>query len=250
LEYFLVKINQPSVIAGVLIVVAISIAWINNASRSSISGNTQSETAGNVGTEGNANSFQLKPASTGNAGQEVPRIVQNMNSSQVNQEGAVNAPDLGRLVKGLEDKVAADPSNVNNKLLLAQTYNELGMQNKAIKTMRAIQKEQPNDGRTNLIFVSILSRSNDQKNLKESLSIMDKLSKDKTIKQYLVNLYRGDSLIRMQDHAGALKYWKLALKEMPSEDNRRAIIEQRIANLGTTPSDKKVSNPKAAGGKS
>ena len=242
------KIKQPFVIAGLLIVVAIGIVLVNQTSHSSLSTIAQAD-APQADTPSKTNPFHLKP--TDSAGQNMPRIMQNMNnSSQASQEGAVNAPGLDSLVKGLEDKVAADPRNVNNKILLAQTYNELGMQDKALTIMQAMRKEQPNDGRTNLILVSILSRSNDQNNLKESLSILDKLSQDKTVTQYLVNLYKGDSLMRMKDQAGALKYWKLALKDMPASDNRRAIVEQRIANLSQDNAGKDGDNTKDKSNKS
>jgi predicted negative regulator of RcsB-dependent stress response len=105
------------------------------------------------------------------------------------------------------------------------------MQDKALAGMRELQKEKPEDARVSLILSSMLSRSNDESKLKESLTILDKLSGDKTIQQYLVNMYKGDALIRTQDHDGALKHWKLALEDMPSADNRRAILEKRIADL-------------------
>lgn len=220
-------IKQPFVIAIVLVLVAVVIVWATQ-KPSKTTGDTA--VAEDTNAQGSAGNIQLKPPTTAAAGQNTPKIVQSMSGQQ--QEGRVTAPGLESLVAGLEKKVEADPS-VSNRLLLAQTYNELGMQDKALTGMRALQKENPDDGRVNLILSSMLSRSNDEAKLKESLTLLDKLDGDKTVQQYLVDLYKGDALIRVQDHDGALKHWKLALEKMPQADNRRAILEKRIADLST-----------------
>ena len=113
------------------------------------------------------------------------------------------------------------------------------MQDKALAEMRTLQKDNPDNGRVSLILGSILSQSNDQESLKESLPLLEKASGDKTIQQYLVNMYKGDALIRLQDHDGALKHWKMALEEMPQADNRRAKLEQRINELSKKDNNKK-----------
>lgn len=238
-------IKQPFVIAIVLIAVAIVVIWVNEKSSSpetnvASEAGTNAESAINPGTPAGTSSapVELKPQTPG---QNTPRIIANMNEQQA--PGSVSAPGLENLLKGLEDKVAADPTNVNNRLLLAQTYNELGMQDKALVELRSLQKDNPDSGRINLILGSLLSVSSDQEKLKESLTLLDKASGDKTIQQYLVHMYRGDALIRMQDHEGALEQWKLALKDMPPADNRRARLEQRISELSAM--DNKKQEPQA-----
>jgi len=231
-------IKQPFAIAIAIIGIAILIIWANQ-KPSPDSNQTTAQSGQDTGESGNtaSESMQLKPPTTVNSGQNTPRIVANMNQQQ-QSPGSVSAPGLEGLVKGLEDKVAADPTNVNNRLLLAQTYNELGMQDKALTEMRSLLKDNPDNGQVNLVLGSMLSRSNDKEKVKESLPLLDKASNDKTVQQYLVNMYKGDALIRMQDHAGALKHWQLALDDMPPADNRRAKLEQRISELSTA-SDKK-----------
>ena len=228
-------LKQPFIIALLLVAVAIVIIWANQkpATDAGITGTSQNmDSADQPGDVASGEAIQLKPPTTAGAGQDTPRIVQKMNAPQSTAgAGSVAAPGLDSLLKGLEEKVAADPTNVNNRMLLAQTYNELGMQDKAMTEMRALQKDNPDNGRINLILSSMLSRSNDQEKIKESLTLLEKLSGDKTVQQYLVNMYKGDALIRSQDHDGALKYWKLALEDMPSADNRRALLEKRIADL-------------------
>ena len=221
-------VKQPFFIAIVLVIVAVAILVVaqepskNNEQAMASNESNEAATPGDI---------TLKPPTTAGAGQNTPKIVQSMAGAQ-QQQGQVSAPGLESLVAGLEKKVAADPS-LSNRLLLAQTYNELGMRDKALAGMRELQKENSDNGRVNLILSSMLSRSNDEAELKESLTLLDKLSGDKTVQQYLVELYRGDALIRVQDHDGALKHWKLALEKMPEADNRRAILEKRIADLST-----------------
>lgn len=232
-------IKQPAVIAIALVVAAVAVILVNEKSGSldtdPAAMNTGQSTESANSPEGSSDAgMQIKPQAPGG---DTPRIVANMNQERA---GSVSAPGLENLVKGLEDKVAADPTNVNNRLLLAQTYNELGMQDKALTEMRSLQKDNPDNGRINLILGSILSNSSDQEKVKESLTLLDKASGDKTIQQYLVHMYRGDALIRMQDHEGALAQWKLALKDMPPADNRRARLEQRVSELSAMENKKEA----------
>ncbi|MGD8570036.1 MAG: hypothetical protein PVJ39_18255 [Gammaproteobacteria bacterium] len=228
-------LKQPYVVALIIIAIAIGIIWISQKPESAVSGmattaakNSARQAAGpdQAATNSGSGAMPMKPQAPGG---DTPQIVAKMN--QQKKSGSVSAPGLDRLVKGLEDKVAADPGNIDNRLLLAQTYNELGMQDKALTELRALKKQNPDHGRINLILGSLLSRSSDPEKVKESLPLLDKASSDKTVQQYLVELYKGEALIRMQDHEGALKHWKKALENMPPTDNRRAKLERRIAEL-------------------
>ena len=176
---------------------------------------------------GLANSIALT-APAFNSG-NTPQILNTMGSNE--KPDKLPAPDLSGLLAGLEAKVAANPEDTGKRLLLAQTYNELGMVDKALKTLRKLQTEQPDNTSIQLVLAEILSKSSDSKDLKESLQLLDKLAKDKSIKQYLVYLYRGNALIRQQDHKGALESWKASLADMPEGDNRRAMLQQRVGEL-------------------
>ena len=188
----------------------------------SVSGKTM-----NGDQSGLATSIALNPPAfnTGNT----PQILNTMGSNE--KPDKLQAPDLSGLLSGLEAKVAANPEDTGKRLLLAQTYNELGMVEKALKTLRKLQTEQPDNTSIQLVLAEILSKSSDSKDLKESLQLLDKLAKDKSIKQYLVHLYRGNALIRQQDHKGALESWKASLADMPEGDNRRAMLQQRVGEL-------------------
>lgn len=163
---------------------------------------------------------------------DTPQILNTMGATEAGDTaGKLQAPDLGGLLGGLEAKVKADPGNVGKRLLLAQTYNELGMADKALMELREMHKQDAENARVNLILAQVLSSSEKEEDVKESLTLLDKLSKDKTVQQYLVHLYRGNALIRKQDHEGAMKQWQESLKTMPEADNRRAMLEQSISDL-------------------
>jgi predicted negative regulator of RcsB-dependent stress response len=142
------------------------------------------------------------------------------------------APGLVDLLAGLESKVKADPANIGNRLLLAQTYQELGQRDKALKEARDIAEKNPNHPRARLVLASILSTSQQQSELNEAVALLDGLRSVTEVKQYLVQLYLGDAFIRLGDHQGAIKNWKAALEDMPAMDNRRDELQKRITDLG------------------
>jgi tetratricopeptide (TPR) repeat protein len=172
-------------------------------------------------------------------GGELPKIVQNLNGGgsmsppSKAAPGRLTAPDLGSLLGRLEEKVKAQPDNVNNRLLLAQTYNELGMTEKAIKVARSAKKQFPDHFRTKLVLASVLSKQQDEGMLREAIQLLTGLKKNQEVKQYLVDMYLGDASIRLGDHAAAVENWKMALKGMPIGDNRRARIEKAIADVSS-----------------
>ena len=173
-------------------------------------------------------------------GGELPKIVQQFaappaapisGTKPTGKPGSLQAPDLGSLLGRLEDKVKSDPTNIGNRLLLAQTYNELGLGDKALDEVRAALVQAPDHARAQLVLASILSARQNEAELNEAKALLDGLKLNVKIKQYLVAMYLGDASIRLGDHDAALKSWKLALETMPPSDNRRAQIEKRIADM-------------------
>lgn len=173
-------------------------------------------------------------------GGELPKIVRRLGSpapgvapsgAAGSAPGRLTAPDLGSLLGRLEDKVKAEPNNISNRLLLAQTYNELGLVDKALEEVRAAVKQFPDNSRAKLVLASILSKRKNEVELKEAISVLKGLREDKETKQYLVEMYLGDAWIRMGDHQLAMNSWKVALESMPVSDNRRAKLEKGIAGL-------------------
>lgn len=170
-------------------------------------------------------------------GGEMPKIVQRLGGMPAApaptnaQPGQLTAPDLGSLLGRLEDKVKAEPENINNRLLLAQTYNELGLPDKAINEARTAIKQFPDHARAKLVLASILSKRKAEDDLNEAIAMLNELIPNSDVKQYLVYMYLGDAAIRKGDHQSAAENWKLALKGMPTSDNRRAKIEKGIADI-------------------
>ncbi|HEC18404.1 MAG TPA: hypothetical protein ENI97_03590 [Gammaproteobacteria bacterium] len=182
------------------------------------------------------------PAAPARMGGELPRIVRQLSApgqsapaakkpGSAAAPGRLQAPDLGSLLGRLEDKVKAEPSNMGNRLLLAQTYNELGLGDKALQEARAARQQDPRHARAKLVLAAILSTRDDPAGLQEAAELLQELTSDSQIKQYLVAMYQGDVAIRQGDHDKALRFWQRALDEMPVSDNRRASIEKRVAEL-------------------
>ena len=182
-------------------------------------------------------------------GNELPSIVRQFNapSQSPSRESAaakpsgtasrLQAPDLASLLGRLEDKVNTDPGNIGNRLLLAQTYNELGLGDKGLEEVRAALIQAPGHARAQLVLASILSARQYEQGLNEAKVLLASLKDNVDVKQYLVAMYLGDVLIRMGDRDAALKSWTSALEKMPVTDNRRAHIEKRISTIKMDPTD-------------
>ena len=181
-----------------------------------------------------------QPAKTGG---ELPRIVRQFSTPSTSSAqaasrvqkpaagGSLQAPELGSLLGRLEDKVKAEPTNMANRLLLAQTYNELGLADKALSEARAARTQDPNHQRAKLVLASILSGRDNAEGLNEAKGLLQELESASDIKPFLIAMYLGDTHIRLGDHKAALNYWRQAVETMPATDNRRQTIEKRIQDL-------------------
>ncbi|WP_455203487.1 tetratricopeptide repeat protein [Kaarinaea lacus] len=224
---FATMLRHPSSFAVVVLSVVILLIWWDY--RTNLAPQDTSSSSANINSPmGTQGQIALSPPNTKNSGRDQPRIMDQFGSSAESQSGA---PAIEGLVSGLEAKVKADPSNTGNRILLAQTYKELGRVDDATSELRELQKIDPDNSRVNLVLASILSQSTDTKELEESLTILEKVSADETVQAYLVHMYRGDAMIRQQNHEGALAQWKLALETMPQTDARYSVLEQKILEL-------------------
>lgn len=169
-----------------------------------------------------------------NSGRTQPKIMDQLGGSADQEQSGV--PAIDALVGRLEEKVKADPANIGNRILLAQTYKELGRAPDALQELRNIQKEAPDNSRAKLVLASILSQSSDPKELEESLKLLDSIKADPAIQDYLIHLYRGDALIRQKNHEGALASWEQALASMPESDARYAVLEKKVKDLNNSAS--------------
>lgn len=102
------------------------------------------------------------------------------------------AMSLGGLVAGLEKKVAKDPGNIDQQLLLAQTYNELGNREKSIKLLRSLHKKSSNNPQVSMTLATVLMKSSDEKELKEASIIFDMAIKQSPEVERTARMYQDE----------------------------------------------------------
>jgi len=79
------------------------------------------------------------------------------------------AKSLSGLVAGLEQKVAANPENIEQQLLLAQTYNELDGRAKSLKLLHALNQKAPKNSQVKITLATILMTGSDRQELNRPL---------------------------------------------------------------------------------
>ncbi|MBL1275373.1 MAG: hypothetical protein COB30_004745 [Ectothiorhodospiraceae bacterium] len=240
MQSFTVWIRHPGSILLIITVVLMFVV-MNEQSRQSASNiptafqtSSVSATAGSVPTLPVVSS--IPEGGRAKMGNELPSIVRQFSApssrpAAVKPPGRLQAPDLGSLLGRLEDKVKSDPENIGNRLLLAQTYNELGLGDKGLDEVRAALVQAPDHARAQLVLASILSARQNEQGLSEAKMLLGRLKGNADVKQYMVAMYLGDALIRLGDRDAAIKNWTVALEKMPVTDNRRAQIEKRISEI-------------------
>lgn len=148
-------------------------------------------------------------------------------------EGAVSAslPSLNDLLPGLEAKVAANPGDIGQRLLLAQTYSEVGKHDESLQTLRAIHKDAPADTRATILLATQLIESDSPKDLREAFALLDDAVRRKPGVEVMARLYQGDIRIKLGDMEGAQAIWRKELTRLAGDDPRRAMYETKLAQL-------------------
>lgn len=111
------------------------------------------------------------------------------------------AMSLGGLVAGLEKKVAANPENIDQQLLLAQTYSELDNREKSIKLLRALNKKSPKNAQVKITFATILMKGEDKQELKEASQLFDEAIKLKPDVASMARMYQGEIRVKLDKAA-------------------------------------------------
>ena len=230
-------IKHPFSVSVIILSIVILLVWSDQRSKST----TESSA---IGGSTSLNSMNTEPSSSStpegitlpgptvaNSGRNQPQIMDQFGSDSGKTAGA--APGLEGLLKGLEAKVQADPTNVGNRVLLAQTYEQLGFSDKALTELRALYEQDKNNDRVNLVLGSLLSKSNKEEELKEAISLLTKIKLEEGRSQYLVYLYQGDAYNQLNQKTQALDNWQKALSQMPETDSHYADLQQRISTLST-----------------
>ena len=119
-------------------------------------------------------------------------------------ESAMKEPaamSLGGLVAGLEKKVAAHPENVDQQLLLAQTYNQLDNRTKSLKLLHSLNKQEPDNAQVKITLASILMTGMDKQELKEASQLFDEAIKLKPEAASMARLYQGEIRVKLDSFA-------------------------------------------------
>lgn len=109
------------------------------------------------------------------------------------------AKSLSGLVAGLEQKVAANPDNIDQQLLLAQTYNELDNRTKSLKLLRSLNQQAPEDPQVKITLATILMAGSDRHELQQASRLFDEAAKLKPEIAGMVRLYQGEISVKL-DH--------------------------------------------------
>jgi len=143
--------------------------------------------------------------------------------------GQATLPTLEALLPGLEKKVAANPRDIDQRLLLAQTYKEVGQRDKSLKTLRAIHRDAPANTSATILLATTLMQGNNPAQLKEAFALLDRAVRERPPVEVMARLYQGEIRQRLGDVAGARKIWNAQLAKMPPGDGRRALYENKLA---------------------
>jgi cytochrome c-type biogenesis protein CcmH/NrfG len=142
---------------------------------------------------------------------------------------------LGDLLPGLEAKVAANPGDASQRMLLAQTYAELGQRDKSIEQLRAVRKQTPGDTEATILLATSLLERGGAADLKESFALLDAAVRAKPAVVPMARLYQGEIRMKLGDKAGAVKIWKDHVAQMSAGDPRRSMFQERIEQAGGRP---------------
>jgi cytochrome c-type biogenesis protein CcmH/NrfG len=93
----------------------------------------------------------------------------------IKQDAMANS--LSSLVAGLEKKVAENPENLDQQLLLAQTYNELDHRSKSLDLLHALNRKAAKNSQVKITLASVLMKGADPEELKEALRVFDEAIK-------------------------------------------------------------------------
>ncbi len=147
------------------------------------------------------------------------------------QPAAATAASLGDLLPGLEAKVAANPRDADLRVLLAQTYGELGQRDKGIQELRAAHRIAAQDTRITILLATALMEGNVPKELREAHKLLDEAVRLKPAVAPMARLYQGEIQVKLGDRPGAVRIWKTYLGQMPADDPRRGMFEEKIAQV-------------------
>lgn len=129
---------------------------------------------------------------------DVERAFGNVNSP-VHEPASqqTTAKSLSGLVAGLEQKVSADPGNIEQQLLLAQTYNELDNRTKSLKLLNSLNQQAPQNPQVKITLATILMSGSDRQELKQASRLFDEAIKLNPEITGMARLYQGEINVKL-----------------------------------------------------
>lgn len=120
-------------------------------------------------------------------------------SAHASKEQELAAQSLSGLVAGLEKKVAANPENIDQQLLLAQTYNELDNRAKSIKLLKSLTTQAPKNAQVKITLATILMNSTVKEELKEASQLFEQAIQLKPEIGSMARLYQGEIRVKLDN---------------------------------------------------
>lgn len=109
------------------------------------------------------------------------------------------AMGLSGLVAGLEKKVAENPKNIDQQLLLAQTYNELNNRAQSLKLLHSLNKQFPENAQVKITLATILMTGADKQELKEAYQMFDAAIELKPEVASMARMYQGEIRVELEN---------------------------------------------------
>lgn len=226
--------TAPLIAVAILVVVAIVI-FLSDQDRANkeiaSTGNQTSVTTGSTSPPQAVGSAAPQQQAAGNSAIPSAEQTENTANAKDNKAGAVSAPMLGNLIAGLEKKVAADPDNTGTRMLLAQTYAEVGEVEKGLQLLRELKAKEPENLKIDLVLASVLGKSNNPAELNEALKLLAMIEQKDESKIGPILLQRGRLYIKMGEKESARKEWEQALTRLPEGSGYRKQAELELARL-------------------
>ena len=230
--------TAPLFAVAILVVVAIAIFLSDQADQNRVNAkvaSTGNQTGVNTGSTSPSQAVgsgtTIATPQQGSAANSAATSTEQTANAEDKKPGAVSAPMLSNLIAGLEKKVAADPDNTGTRMLLAQTYAEVGEVEKGLQILRELKAKEPESLKIDLVLASVLGKSNNPAELNEALKLLAVVEQRDESKIGPVLLQRGRLYMKMGETESARKEWEQAITRLPEGSGYRKQAEIELARL-------------------
>lgn len=227
--------QRTLLIAGVpvLVIAAFALGYVVGGRNQPAPATVSSTASGEMGGEfGNRTPLSMSPGtamSPGTSMSPMPTSPMTPMPPAISAHKEPQAAGLGSLVAGLEKKVAANPDNLNQQVLLARTYKELGQRGKGIAQLRPLHQKYSTNADISAALADLLMTGTNKTELQEAFQLFDDVAREQPSLASVARLRQGEIQVKLGDTPRALKIWREQLSKLPKGDEERAVFEQQIA---------------------